>query len=618
LRLIELRLRNFRCYKDEISIRFDELTVLIGRNDSGKSTILDALDLFLNDGVPDNNDACKHGNQRDLAIIGIFGDLPSRIVLDQEAETTFEDECLVNAEGNLEIHKVFNGALEKPKLNVLKLVAFHPTAANFNDLVNLNNTELKKRADDVDADTAEIDKKVNAQLRGAIRRNADDLGNAIRDVSLLDGNGINFWKGIQAHLPALALFKADRASTDQDPEAQDPLNAAIKEAIKKRAAQLNEIQQFVEGEVKKVADLTLKGLQEMDATLAGSLKPECSVKPWASLFKVSITGDSEIPINKRGSGIRRLILLNFLRAKAEILKTDNRKQSLIYAIEEPETSQHPRSQRMLISVFQELACTEQIVITTHTPMLARTLPCETLRFVSVGADETREILTGGSDEINAVISRSLGVLPDHNVKLFIGVEGKTDIPFLKNMSKVMLAAGENVPNLEELELNGELIFVPFGGSALVLWSNRLRALNRPQFHIYDRDSIPPAEPKYRNAVDDVNARAGCRAVTTEKREIENYVHPDAVNLGLASMGINFAIRFAPGDFEDVPQLLVTGINAIVPDSDKWGESRAKEFLSNVAVRHMTKAMLDQIDPQSEVVGWFTQIREMIAGVERNL
>jgi len=612
VKLIELRLRNMRCYKEEVSIRFDDLTALVGRNDSGKSTILDALDIFLNDGAPDSHDGCKQGDPKDLSIIGVFGDLPAQIVLDQDAETTLPDEYLLNSDGHLEIHKVFNGLVEKPKLTSLKLVAVHPSDPTASDLIRLTNAQLKERADQLGADTEQIDKKINAQLRAAIRAKSADLQPKTMDVSLLEGNGANVWKGIAAHLPSLALFRADRASTDQDPEAQDPLNSAIKEAIKKRAVQLNEIQQFVEEEVKKISDLTLKGLREMDPSLANSLRPDFSVKPWATLFKVSITGDSEIPINKRGSGVRRLILLNFLRAKADLLRTDQSKQSLIYAIEEPETSQHPRSQRMLISIFRELSCTEQVVITTHTPMLARTISPATIRFVNVNPDYTRTIVDGGNDHVNTLIADSLGVLPDHNVKLFIGVEGKTDIPFLKNMARALIAAGQNVPDLEILELNGEIIFIPCGGTSLLLWSNRLKALNRPEFHVYDRDAEPPAPPKSQAAIDKVNLREGCCAVATVKREIENYVHPQAINLALGMIGINFVMAANQGNFVDIPKHLVDNVNALVPSSKKWGQSRAKDFLCSEATKFMTKAMLDEIDPNGEILGWFTTMRNMIA------
>ncbi|MEY9124840.1 ATP-dependent nuclease [Bradyrhizobium yuanmingense] len=134
-----------------------------------------------------------------------------------------------------------------------------------------------------------------------------------------------------------------------------------------------------------------------------------------------------IPLNKRGSGIKRLVLLNFFRAKAERAAIEKQAGSVIYAIEEPETSQHPRNQRMLMSALSDLSATagRQVFVTTHTPMLARGLPDASLRFIERQPDGSRSIATGGPDT-NARIAQSLGVLPDHSVKLFVGVEGKRE------------------------------------------------------------------------------------------------------------------------------------------------------------------------------------------------
>ena len=41
--LTELRLTNFRIFDDEITVRFRPITVLIGRNSSGKSSIIKFL-----------------------------------------------------------------------------------------------------------------------------------------------------------------------------------------------------------------------------------------------------------------------------------------------------------------------------------------------------------------------------------------------------------------------------------------------------------------------------------------------------------------------------------------------------------------------------------------------
>ena len=39
MKIEKLILSNFRSYKDEITINFDDLNVFVGRNDIGKSTI---------------------------------------------------------------------------------------------------------------------------------------------------------------------------------------------------------------------------------------------------------------------------------------------------------------------------------------------------------------------------------------------------------------------------------------------------------------------------------------------------------------------------------------------------------------------------------------------------
>jgi len=55
MHLIEINIKNFRCLKD-VKIPFRELTVLIGENDAGKSTVLDLLDLILNERQPEDSD----------------------------------------------------------------------------------------------------------------------------------------------------------------------------------------------------------------------------------------------------------------------------------------------------------------------------------------------------------------------------------------------------------------------------------------------------------------------------------------------------------------------------------------------------------------------------------
>lgn len=617
MKLARLRIRNFRCYKDEIAFDFDEMTAFVGRNDVGKSTIMDALEIFLNDGVPDKNDASKNGDAKDLTIICEFTGLPTSAVIDEDFPTTFQAEYLLNAESRLEIHKTYSGHTATPKCINIAAFAIHPTAAGASDLLQLKNPELKKRAKELNINLNGIDQKINAQLRQQIRELVGDLKLQPVFVPLNEENAKKAWEGIRGYIPVFALFKSDRASTDQDPEAQDPLKTAVKEAIKQKEHELNAIVTHVETEVKRIAQKTLEKLKEMDPSLAQQLNPQFTAPKWESLFKATITGDEDIPINKRGSGVKRLILLNFFRAKAEQQGKARDSAPVIYAIEEPETSQHPHNQRMLVSALMDLAAENQVIITTHTPMLARTLQDSCLRYIHQNADKTREVHRGGGNT-NKLFAKSLGVLPDNSIKLFVGVEGKHDIAFLKRVSKILRLAGVDILDLENMELSGELIFFPLGGSSLALWTSRLEPLSRPEFHLFDRDTEPPAAARHQAEAHEINLRDRCKAVITAKKELENYLHFEAINEAYFQFNIPLGLTRNFEDFDDVPTSVAQRVHAFSGSPKLWAQlddnarnrkiSRTKAQLNDLAASLMTKERLDQIDPDGDVINWFLQMK----------
>lgn len=47
MKIDSIKIKNFRGYKEEVKIELNDLTVFVGKNDIGKSTILEALDIFL-------------------------------------------------------------------------------------------------------------------------------------------------------------------------------------------------------------------------------------------------------------------------------------------------------------------------------------------------------------------------------------------------------------------------------------------------------------------------------------------------------------------------------------------------------------------------------------------
>ena len=126
----------------------------------------------------------------------------------------------------------------------------------------------------------------------------------------------------------------------------------------------------------------------MDSDVANSLNPiipSTDSLDWVGVFKkVSIFGDEDIPINKRGSGVKRLILLSFFRAEAERRMIGNENANIIYAVEEPETSQHTENQKLLVKAFLELAKNNntQVIITTHSATIVKELDYDNLPLIT--------------------------------------------------------------------------------------------------------------------------------------------------------------------------------------------------------------------------------------------
>jgi putative ATP-dependent endonuclease of OLD family len=615
MQLTSVTISNFRGYSIPTKIAVDDLTMIVGRNDSGKSSIFDALDVFFGNSKLDSDDRNKaSGEDSEISIACTFKDFPNEVDLDGGHPTTLANEYLLNATGEFEIRKVFKG--KSPTLKETLAVANHPEHEFASDLLTLKRPQLQKRARDLGIDLTGVNEAINSELRAVIRQAISPLNLTVTDVPLDKEDAKAIWQKLEPLFPVFALFRSDRDSKDGDDEAQDPLKAAVELAIKDKTVELDVVFDYVQAEVQKIADATLRKLQEMDPSLASELKPRFEKPAWHKLFKASITGDSEIPINKRGSGVRRLILLNFFRAKAERLIQERKAPSAIYAVEEPETSQHPHNQRIMLRALQELLQVEQcqVMLTTHTPLLARVVEFPRIRYVKSDTNGNRSI-EQVDDQNWQTLAAELGVLPETSVKLFIFVEGKHDIPFLLNLSDALRNDGMNIPNLRQLEIDGELIFAPLGGANLVLWSNRLGNLLKPEFHLYDRDNAPPADAAYQTTINEVMVRAGngepVFATATRKKEMENYVHIDAINDALSAIGSSPPRTTNYADFDDVPVLMKTELNAVSPAHAQWKEGGVKAFIANAAVSKMNQARLAAIDPNGDVTGWFAKIEQLM-------
>lgn len=537
MRLKSVKLTNFRGYQETVAIDIDEaMTGIVGRNDHGKSTILEAIAIFFEtDGIKadksDMNCFQLEAGKQHFEIACEFDELPQQILLDDNVTTSLPEEHLLNKAGNFEIVKIFKsttGRLDKTCIRCL-----HPVDSGFDNLLGLKISDLKDLGKKQGIESIVPDKRIASLWRQAIRRSVTNLNleEILLDVDKgLATEGKSIWGKIQTLLPTFALFKADRESSDGDAEAKNPLQQAVKDAQASLQTQITELENQIEASVLDVATRTLDKLREMAPELANELTPRFKEKPkWT--FNFTLDGENGIPINKRGSGVRRLILLNFFRAEAEKVSSGT-SRNVIYAIEEPETSQHPNYQIMLMKALLELSnqSNRQIIITTHVPALAGLIPVSGIRYVTRDK-HGHPIVKLPDDDVLREATESLGVLPETGMERARGVvlvEGKSDVTFLRHTTQILKNAGYVEHSIDDIGI----VPLQTGGSGNVKhWVTHKLAdsLGLPWCVFLDSDiGGDPAQVKsIQKRKSEVEAQ-GRAFYSTKKREIENYLCPTLI------------------------------------------------------------------------------------------
>lgn len=608
MRLESVAIKNFRCYQDEVFVSFDDITTFIGKNDIGKSSVLEALEIFFNNEAVkiELADANVYSEDTKVVITCEFSDLPTSLTFDSDSNATLASEYLLTAAGTLKIRKAFECKNGKPIAEVC-LLANHPRAPGLYNLFECQETELQAL---VRKRRLRLPLEGNHGMRRAIWASEPNLQLAEVCIPLTKGTGDakNFWGRLQSQLPIFALFQSDRSSKDSDGEVQTPMMAAVSLALAEVQTEIDAIQRKVREKAEEIASSTHDALKTIDPKLASELTPQFTPptpSKWRDLFAVTMETDDGIPLNKRGSGIRRLILVSFFKAEAERrLAGGGNARSIVYAIEEPETAQHPNNQRILIESFKALAEDDgcQVILTTHSPGFASDLPTDSIRFVTRDRALKPSVRIGL--DVFEDVAEALGLVADSRVEVILCVEGPTDVQALKCLSRALHDAD---PTLPDLSRDRRFAFVPLGGSTLQHWvaNHFLRDLGRPEAHIYDGDVA-----SYAASVKQVNARAdGSWAVQTTKHEIESYLHPDAIKDALG-VEVDIADHLNAAGHA-VPKAVSLAMHSRKPVGEPRKDDKVKKMLADKAFPRMTADLIAERDPDGEVKGWMLRLAGML-------
>ncbi|KRM84069.1 hypothetical protein FC35_GL000014 [Limosilactobacillus coleohominis DSM 14060] len=460
MKLVRFQINNFRGYENA-ELNVGSFSTIVGKNDAGKSALLEALNIFFNKKLKLSPFDFNVNNQEGSVVFtGIFKDLPKRISL-ETIDTNFEDERLLNKNNELELIVEFDKENSKRKEY---LVSYLPKDKKFDNIHAKKITSLRNEFRNLISDN-----DVDARKSSSIRKVAFDAYDGEWKEKLVNLNSPkedmkSIVEVIHKYLPVFQIFKSDRDNSDKDSEVQDPVKAIINTALanKNIADSLDQVQEAVNSAIEiGIAD-TKKKMNEVSPNIADSINIESEQLKWDKVFNFKVFTKNNIPLENRGSGFRRLMLLSFFRSEAQ-KEINSQSRDIIYAFEEPETAQHPNNQTKIVETFLDISKKDnvQIMITTHSPSIAMKVPTKYTSLVYKD-DNDNSCIENDENTLDKVV-KELGIISDiklypDQIKTIVFVEGPDDADFFESVYKLMF-------NDEYLSRSGTVL-IPSGGSVI--------------------------------------------------------------------------------------------------------------------------------------------------------
>lgn len=475
VKLIKVFLTNFRGYQERTEILFDNFNVIVGKNDAGKSTILKALEYFLGDAKPEKKD-CNNASQEnffeiELVFVG-FENLP--IVIDDSNEIFLKDDFLLQEDSSLHIVAKYNCSGSKIKPEYF-LKCHYPKDLD-EKLIELSVPELKKKL-----------KSENIEPIGNQTKSHDLRKSSYLNVVEKEEKQIPFtskFEKLKESLPMFFAFWCDRENSQNDEEITQAAKNVIERIKTEKKAKFDELKKLSDelaNEMSALGDEVIKTLKENFAEYEDEkLEMNFEADFKKSFIQKEVTS-SEVDFAQRGSGFRRMLLFSFFLNESK-RKNPNNKHT-IYAFEEPEISQHPNNQKLLVEMMKNLVKESgQVFLTTHSPGIVKMTNVEESSFVIVEKNNKKQtVLNLEKNQAVQKVAELLGII-DFDIsdltgkKMILCVEGKDDVLVIKRIAKLF---GKNSEDWAIIPVGGRDSFAHFTNL------ETLKFLKLPILEVYD-------------------------------------------------------------------------------------------------------------------------------------
>lgn len=389
MKLDKIRIEDFKSIKG-LTVDLHDLTCLVGKNESGKSSILEAIS-YLN--FPKNKLNINLTNKNSSKY-------------NSEGFPTIKGYYLLNEFDNEQIENILplkfdtnNKAIPKKKLNLkwIRVIIDGDKESNFNvELLSANNHVSKLLIDYTEQQQINIKKKIVNEL-----------------------------------LPVVELFTNDSLTLTPITIEQFQQNQGSVKSFK-RLLEIGGV-----SDLSKLSSKPERYLHKLNdggkiiSKLLNKVYKQDNLKVRFYLFNnkimVSFEDDSEktYSLTERSLGFQYFFA--FLINKTYLNKFDQKKY--VFLLDEPGNSLHPEGARNLVKIFEDISKTDQLVYTTHNPFLAFRKKPDSLILVrkkgTFGTELVRKVFTNKYQ----ILRKELGLLLNDSFlvnDINLVVEGNAD------------------------------------------------------------------------------------------------------------------------------------------------------------------------------------------------
>jgi putative ATP-dependent endonuclease of OLD family len=433
MQLTKLTIKGFRCLNN-FDIDFANLTVLIGENDAGKSSILDFLEIFFGDKTPDQDDYyCSLEGERvktiEITCVFSLGEnddqakpfsinniLSVRKIYtpgDVGTETLYLGEKYQNAELNINFHELDAGV---QKALIQKL---NPSVAD-TDISNVDKRSTWFQS------YSEQSPKEQAWIQPPAR-----WGSFLPRFERFSAMDYKTPSSLVSKTLKQVFEQTIFETVGEDGERRliKELQDVQEKAKKELSVKINELENHIKRYNKRIQDFGY----EPEFDFLNSLK--------SGDFLID-TGRGFHPLTKIGDGSKRRMFMAVMDWDREVTlaqaKEDANLQTIIRGYDEPDTNLHYGAQRLMYQTIEEIVTVKnsrvQAILCTHSLAMIDRAPSQNIRMLLLdeqGCTTVEKLITQDDPDVEYFLlglARELGITNSvmFYERCFILIEGETE------------------------------------------------------------------------------------------------------------------------------------------------------------------------------------------------